>query len=156
MSGVENWQGRVDAAEERLRAQAELTGGETGPDPSTGEVWERGQVWGHLAEFIAFWIEQAGDVIDEYTGTPVAYGRLKDDPGRLAGVEAGRSVAIGTLWEEVQSDLVDLRRFLQALPEGWEQAVGRHPRLGEVPVEQIIESTLVGHLEEHAGQLEGI
>jgi hypothetical protein len=156
MSVVEQWLGQVDAAEERLRAQAELTGGETGPDPSTGEVWERGQVWGHLAEFIAFWVEQAGDVIDEYTGTPVAYGRLKDDPGRIAGVDSGLTVAIGTLWEEVRSDLVALRQFLQALPGGWEQAVGRHPKLGEVRVEQIIESTLISHLEEHAAQLEGI
>ena len=156
MSDVEQWLSRVDAAEERLRAQAELTGGETGPDPATGEVWERGQVWGHLAEFIGFWTEQAGDVIDEYTGTPVAYGRLKDDPGRIAGVESGLSVAISTLWDEVRSDLVALRDFLRALPDGWEQAVGRHPRLGEVGIEEIIEGTLVGHLEEHATQLEGI
>jgi hypothetical protein len=42
------------------------------------------------------------------------------------------------------------------LPEGWDQAVGQHPRLGQVETSRIIEEFLVGHLEEHAEQLESL
>lgn len=156
MSQVEDWLERIDDVERRLGEQARLSGGSTGADPSSGEVWERGQVWGHLAEFIAFWTEQAGDVIDEYEGTPVVYGRRRDDPARTQGIEMGLAVEIATLWGEVQTDLRALRDFLHALPDGWNSAVGSHPTQGEVPAERIIESTLIGHLEEHAAQLEAI
>ena len=87
-------------------------GGLTDADPATGEQWEAGQVWGHIAEFIQFWVEQAGDVIDAYQGDPVPFGRTRTDPGRLAGIEQGHRVAIDLLWEEVQADLGDLRSFL--------------------------------------------
>jgi hypothetical protein len=154
---VAEWLDRLDVVEQRLRIQAENTGGGmTSADPETGEAWERGQVWGHLAEFITFWTEQVGDVIDEYEGTPIVYGRTTADPGRLAGIDAGIDVPIATLWDEVRSDLGGLRAFLAALPESWERAIGSHPVRGEVTARDIIEQTLVSHLEEHAAQLEAI
>ncbi|MGH8923467.1 MAG: hypothetical protein ACRDWA_02300 [Acidimicrobiia bacterium] len=156
MTDIDAWLQRIDAVEARLGAQADRSGGTTGADARTGETWERGQVWGHLAEFIAFWTEQAGDVIDEYQGEPVAYGRKRDDPARSAGIESGLEVPIATLWQEVQSDLSKLRRFLAALPETWSSAVGKHHAQGEVKAHDIIERMLVGHLEEHASQLEAI
>lgn len=153
---IEEWLARLDVVEQRLGAQAEKTGGATSADPGTGEAWERGQVWGHIAEFVPFWTEQAGDVIDEYKGEPIAYGRTREDTGRLAGINAGLDVAIATLWQEVKSDLSDLRSFLSALPEGWELAVGNHHSRGEMSASAIIDDHLVAHLEEHAAQLETI
>jgi hypothetical protein len=113
-------------------------------------------VWGHLAEFIAFWTEQAGDVIDEFQGEPVVYGRMGDTSVRNASVDSGLEVPIETLWQEVEADLTDLRRFLLALPEDWALAVGKRDGQAEVAAEDIIERTLVSHLEEHAAQLEAI
>ncbi|HEY7564268.1 MAG TPA: hypothetical protein VIA81_05025 [Acidimicrobiia bacterium] len=156
MADVNSWLERIDQVEQRLSAVAGPAGGLTTADPDTGEQWEAGQVWGHLAEFIQFWIEQAGDVIDEFQGEPVPFGRTRTDTSRLAGIEQGRHTALTLMWQEVQSDLADLREFLQALPEGWDQAVGQHPRLGQVETSRIIEEFLVGHLEEHAEQLESL
>ena len=125
-------------------------------DPTTGEQWEAGQVWGHIAEFIQFWVEQAGDVIDAYQGEPVPFGRIRSDPTRLAGIEQGRHAAIETMWQEVQADLGDLRRFLAALP-GALVGFSRPPfNSRALPTDRIIETFLIDHLEEHAAQLEGL
>ena len=156
MADLDAWLTRIDAVEARLRALATPTAGLTDADPATGEQWEAGQVWGHITEFIQFWVEQAGDVIDAYQGDPVSFGRIRSDPTRLAGIEQGRHVPIATMWQEVQADLGDLRAFLRALPEGWSASVGLHSTLGPIPTERIVEDFLVGHLEEHAAQLEGL
>ena len=156
MADLDSWLDRIDAAEARLREVAVPAEGLTEADPGTGEQWEAGQVWGHIAEFIQFWVEQAGDVIDAYTGEPVPFGRTRTDPGRLAGIEQGHRVPIESLWQEVQADLADLRTFLHALPEDWQDAVGLHSTLGPMPVERILEQFIIAHLEEHATQLEGL
>ena len=156
MAEIETWFARIDAVEARLRTLATPTEGLTGPDPTTGEQWEAGQVWGHITEFIPFWVEQAGDVIDAFRGEPVPFGRIRSDPTRLAGIEQGRHVAIATMWQEVQADIADLRLFLAALPEGWADSVGLHSTLGALSMERIINNFLVSHMEEHAEQLEGL
>ena len=163
MADLDSWKARIDAVESRLGEVAAPTadsapaeGALTNPDPKTGEQWEEGQVWGHLAEFIQFWIEQAGDVIDAYRGEPIPFGRTRADPTRLAGIEQGRHVTIESLWQEVRADLTDLRGFLGALPEGWESSVGLHTTLGPIPTERVVEEFLISHLEEHAAQLESL
>ena len=156
MAELETWLARIDAVEARLRALATPTDGLTGPDPTTGEQWEGAQVWGHITEFIPFWVEQAGDVIDAFQGQPVPFGRTRSDPTRLAGIEQGRHVGIHTMWEEVQADIADLRLFLAALPDGWADSLGLHSTLGPLPTERIINNFLIDHLEEHAAQLEGL
>ncbi len=163
MADLESWLARIDAVEDRLEALATPTegltpnaGGLTEADPATGERWEAGQVWGHIAEFIQFWTEQAGDVVDAYQGDPVPFGRTRSDPSRTAGIEQGLHTPPDVLWDEVQSDLTDFRRFLSALPEGWSETVGLHSSLGPIPTERILDDFVVGHLEEHAAQLEGL
>ena len=159
MADLGSWFARIQAVESRLRdlaARQSETVSLTRADPATGEQWEAGQAWGHMAEFVQFWVEQAGDVIDAYRGEPIPFGRIRSDPTRLAGIEQGRHLGIEDLWKEVRSDLADLRGFLEALPRGWESSVGLHPTLGEIPAERIIEDFLIGHLEEHAAQLEGL
>jgi hypothetical protein len=163
MADLDAWKARIDAVESRLGELASPTpdsaiaaGALTAPDSKTGERWEEGQVWGHLAEFIQFWIEQAGDVIDAYRGEPIPFGRTRADPTRLAGIEQGRHVTVDNLWQEVRADLTDLRRFLEALPPGWENSVGLHTTLGPITTERVVEEFLIAHLEEHAAQLESL
>ena len=160
MADIESWKSRIEWSN-RGRGRPPPSrvqpsrGSLTDPDPKTGEQWEAGQVWGHLAEFIQFWIEQAGDVIDAYRGDPIPFGRTRADPSRLAGIEQG-GMSPSTASGKRFGGSPDLRGFLAALPEGWQSSVGLHPTLGPIPSERVIDQFLIAHLEEHAAQLEGL
>lgn len=147
---------RLEAAERRLAAHA--TSGRakrrSEPDPTTGEQWEAGQVWAHLAEFPGYWLEQARKVLAAPSTGPVPFGRVQTDPNRLAAVENRRYDPPAVLWHRLQSTLTDLRAFLSSLePAAW-AAQGQHPARGVMSVEQIIDEFIVRHLEEHAEQLD--
>lgn len=48
---------RLDAVERRLEAHAARSpAGLSEPEPVTGERWDAGQVWAHVAEFIPYWL----------------------------------------------------------------------------------------------------
>jgi DinB superfamily len=148
--------GRLEAVEGRLRghARSPAPSGLTPPDPPTGERWEWGQVWAHLAEFVPYWIAQAQDVVAAYRGEPVPFGRTKADAGRIAAIERDRGVAVHELSTRLDRQIADLREFLAGLPEAAWSARGAHSTLGVMPLERIVDEFLVGHLEQHAAQLE--
>lgn len=147
---------RLDALERRLEALAnsQASIGLTEPDPKTGERWDAGQVWAHLAEFLPYWIAQARLVVTSRTSDPIPFGRVKSDPGRLAAIERWRTERVSVLLERVRAGVVESRAFLTALdPRDW-TARGQHSTLGVMDLRQIVEEFVVGHLEEHATQLE--
>jgi hypothetical protein len=148
---------RLDAVETRLGAAAAAephAGALTDADPASGERWDRGQVWAHLAEFIPYWIRQTRPVISgQPSGEPVPFGRTKSDPERIGAIERDRHEAVSSLWASTKEDIALLRTFLSALePEQW-LAVGLHPARGPMTVAEINDEFLVGHLEQHADQL---
>jgi hypothetical protein len=152
---------RLDAVSLRLRTLAvtplDATRGHlTGADPGTGEQWEWGQVWAHLAEFVPYWIAQAQAVVGAYRGEPVPFGRTKADAGRIAAIERDRGAEVGRLWARLDVQIGDLRGFLTGLPDAAWSARGAHPTLGTMPLERVVDEFLVGHLEQHAAQLEEI
>ena len=160
MSARDDFLRRLDAVEARLAGLASkepAPGALTDADPSSGERWDRGQVWAHLAEFIPYWIEQTRPILREQaSGEPVPFGRTKSDPERIGAIERDRHEAVSTLWASTREDIALLRTFLSGLlPEQWLD-VGRHPTRGPMPVADITEEFLVGHLEQHADQLEGL
>ncbi len=60
------------------------------------------------------------------------------------------------LWDDTRNDIAALRAFLTTIgPDQWE-TTGVHPTLGPMTVDALVERFLVGHLEEHADQLEGM
>jgi hypothetical protein len=152
---------RLGAVESRLRRHAAtsaetLRDRRTDADPGTGERWEWGQVWAHLAEFIPYWLEQARHVVAEYRGEPVPFGRVKSNPERVAAVERDRATAVDTLWRRLQEQIGELRTHLGELPDGGWAVRGVHQTLGVMGMEQIVDEFLVGHLEQHADQLDGL
>jgi len=150
---------RLDAVEERLATRASLRvtpGVLTGADPSTGEQWDAGQVWAHLAEFIPYWIEQARLVAAAGADEPVEFGRTRTDPGRVGAIERDRHQPLTVLWSETHADIEWLRRLLESVDEGSFAARGLHPTLGIMSLERIVDEFLVGHLEEHADQLDAL
>ena len=149
---------RLDAAEARLAAHAEgtLPSGLTDPDPGGDERWEAGQVWAHLAEFPGFWRMEAQRIVDAASEEPVPFGRMKTDAGRVGAIERDRGVDVHELLLRMRRSLVHLRENAENWPDSaWERR-GTHPVRGEMTVHEVIERFVVEHLEEHAGQLDGL
>ena len=149
---------RLAAAESRLaiHAAAERPG-LTGPDASTGERWEAGQVWAHLAEFPAYWIGQVRALLAARAAgepEPIPFGRTKTDPGRLAAIEARRRDTPLDLLRDVDAGVSAATALCRSLNADDWQTCGLHPTLGALTVAEIVERFLVGHLEEHAAQLD--
>jgi hypothetical protein len=148
---------RMAAAEGRLAAFAEdPPPGLTDPDPATGEQWDAGQAWAHVAEFVPYW---QGEIEHVVAGAgkgegPVPFGRTSADPGRVGAIEAGRHEPPTEQMARLAGALTLLRSYLHTLDDGEWAARGVHSRLGEMSVARITERFVVGHLEEHADQLE--
>ena len=148
---------RLDAVCARLRAQSmrEIAPNAlTAPDPSTGEQWQAGQVWAHLAEFIPYWIGEARTVIAAAAARQ--FGRTKTDAGRVAAIERDRHAGRAVLWARVDRDLSTLREFLDSLDDAAWRAEGVHPTLGAMAMPRIVDEFLIGHLEQHADQLDAL
>jgi hypothetical protein len=150
---------RLRAVEARLErhAAAGPPGGLTDPDPGGAERWEAGQVWAHLAEFPAYWLAEVRRVLAGVAAGasgPVPFGRTKADAARIAAIERERGTDPSALFRRVRDDLAGIAMELASLPpDAWE-AAGLHPTLGEMPVRGIVERFVIGHLEEHADQLD--
>jgi hypothetical protein len=150
---------RMAVAEGRLAAFAENPPpGLTDADPATGEQWDAGQAWAHVAEFVPFWQGEIEKIVDRggtgRGGEPVPFGRTVGDPGRVGAIEAGRHEPPADQMARLGRALMGLRTYLVGLPDEQWAARGLHARLGEMTVAQIVERFIVGHLEEHADQLE--
>ncbi len=159
MSAARELLDRLTGAEERLRAHAARAfpaGALTAPDPPTGERWEAGQVWAHVAEFIPYWVGEAVQVVEHGRGEPVPFGRTKTDPTRVAAIERDRRTDPFALWTRISGSISDLRRFLSDHDDERWRARGRHPTLGVMDLSAIVHDFLVGHLEQHADQLDDL
>ena len=149
---------RMQAAEARLAAHAAAERpGLTRADEATGEQWEAGQVFAHLAEFPAFWTGQVRALIAARVAgepEPIPFGRTKADPGRLAAIGSRRREAPLALLRDVDAGIAAATSLCRSLTaEDW-PTCGLHPTLGALPVTSIVARFLVAHLEEHADQLD--
>ena len=149
---------RMQAAEARLGAHAAAERpGLTRADDATGERWEAGQVFAHLAEFPAFWVGQVRTFIAARVAgepEPIPFGRTKADPGRLAAIETRRREEPLALLRDVDAGLAAASALCRTLSTDDWQTCGLHPALGAMTVAEIIDRFLVAHLEEHADQLD--
>jgi DinB family protein len=156
---IDQIKGRFANAEQRLAAHAAgpVSTNLTDPDPETPEErWQAGQVWGHLAEFMPYWLGQLDKVISQYSGQPVPFGRTKADAARLQGIADGLGVPIADQMASVREAIAMARNYLaQLTPEQW-AAIGLHARRGEMGVPDIVRTFMLDHLEEHASQLDAL
>jgi hypothetical protein len=151
---------RLEAARahlERLTSATPPPGALTEADEPSGERWDWGQVWAHTAEFPAYWLARLREVFAlPDTGEPPPFGRTKMDPDRIAAIERDRNTPAEQLMVGLRGDLDDLRDLLAEMPaDVWDRRV-RHQTLGVLDMPRVVEDFLVGHLEAHAGQLDGL
>jgi len=149
--------GRIDAVEERLKEFAvtdPAPAGMTQPDAPSGERWEWGQVWAHLGEFVPFWTAQVRGILTSDAEPPVTFGRTKGDQGRVEAIERDRRIEPRELMARLAGHLAALRQLTRALGDDDWAIVAKHPTLGEMSMTEIFEEFLVGHLEQHADQLD--
>ena len=86
----DEFQRRLTAVGTRLRDLApRRLDGLTDPDPATGERWDAGQVWAHIAEFVPYWIAQAERVLASEFRRPGAVRPDPDQPGARGSHRAG-------------------------------------------------------------------
>jgi hypothetical protein len=149
---------RLEAVEARLaeHAAGPKPDGLTEPDEGATERWEAAEVWAHMAEFVAYWQAQLEKVVDTYAGTPVPFGRTKEDAARVGAIESGRHTPIAELMQQVHDEIAGTRSYLPMLSAAQWAAVGLHSRRGEMAVPEMVERFTVAHLEEHADQLDGL
>jgi histidinol-phosphate aminotransferase len=154
---VQQYVERIDAARERVvEHSVRAHRGATSPDPQTGEQWDAGQVWAHLAEFGSFWLPQLQLVIDAGSPWPVPFGRTKSDPHRIAAIEAGRAHPVGEHLAAVEYSLDAVRAYVAGLADADWSRVGQHPTLGAMDVSHQLDEFLVGHVEQHLDQLDSL
>jgi len=158
--GVPRLLRRLQAVERRLAAHAARPTplpGLTEPDPDREERWEAGQVWAHLAEFPAYWLDQARRIVAGHRAgapEPVPFGRTREDPGRIGAIERDRHADPAELMRRVAAGIAAVAGELRDLPRETLAARGRHPTRGEMNVTHLFERFVVEHLEEHADQLD--
>jgi hypothetical protein len=148
---------RMAAAEGRLAAFAEdPPPGLTDPDPATGEQWDAGQAWAHVAEFVPYWQGEMERVVAgaRQGSAPVPFGRTVADEGRVGAIESGRHEPPAEQMARLAGALTLIRSYLVGLDDADWEARGTHPRRGEMTVAEMTERFVVAHLEEHADQLE--
>ena len=122
----DTWTDRLDRVQGRLGDLARPLLGSTSPDPATGERWEAGDDWGHLSEFVGFWLPQVVAIVANYVDEPLPIGRPPESTSRTDAISYGKGASVGELWAKLQRDLVELRAFLNDLDPN-HPARGNHP-----------------------------
>jgi hypothetical protein len=147
---------RIDAAHARLEELARKPSvGLTEPEPETGERWEAGQVWAHIAEFSGYWVTQLRSILASSAATP-PFGRTVTDPTRLGAIDQGLREPAAALIRRALDGIVATRSYLAGLSDAEWSRSGRHAVRGVMRIAQIVERFVAGHLEEHANQLESL
>jgi DinB family protein len=155
---VDEFMARLDAVQARLEtlAASSPAPGLTDPDPPTGERWDWGQVWAHLAEFVPYWCGEVGLIVQAEGSDPVPFGRTKTDPARIAAIEADRHRPPAELMARLAGQMGELRGLIGELEAAdWERR-GLHSTLGVMEMPAIFRVFLVDHLEAHADQLDDL
>ncbi len=120
----------------------------TGPEAS----WGPREVLAHVAEMLPYWLGELERVVDGGPG-PTPFGRTADDPIRLGLIGRERTLPSRVLLSRVDAGLREWADRLPTLGEEDLAAVGRHPRLGDMPAGLMLERFALGHAEDHIEQL---
>jgi hypothetical protein len=129
---------------------AELYGTETEAS------WGPPELLAHLDEMLPYWLGEIERILDGPTVAPVPFGRVATDAVRIGVIGRDRSVPLRELFARLDAYAGRVAARLRQLSVEEAERVGVHPARGELTVVDIVERFIVGHLEEHVGQLRAI
>ncbi len=148
--------GRLDATQERVLA------GDPWPlaarfDHAPEASWGPPEILAHLVEMVPFWHRElervAGAVPD---APPTDFGRIATDAERLAEIERLRTLPPVELYRLLDDALTAFADRWAGWSDVARSRTGVHPTRGELTVEAGVDRFILGHMTEHADQLEGI
>ena len=119
-------------------------------DPPDGE-WSFTRIYAHVAEIIPYWTIQADDVATrEVDDQP--FGRVAEDPDRIAAVEDHARDSLDTLVERIRNGTEVAAATLKSIPDERWVRTAHHQNRGEMSVQRIVDEFLLHHVSEHTKQ----
>ena len=113
--------------------------------------WGPREVLAHCEEMLPYWI---GEIERILAGPePAPYGRTQEDAIRIATIQRDRTLPIRELVDRIAAGTARYDRRLPDLTAADVARRGLHPTRGEQTIAQLLEQTVVGHLEGHLAQL---
>lgn len=116
--------------------------------------WSAVQVIGHIVEMIPYWLHHCRRLIAA-SAEPPQFGRTRDAPERLAGVEAVATRDAEELLGLVQHIVEAAAKDIRHMSDVERGKIGIHVGHGEMTVADVIEQLIVGHAEAHVAQVQG-
>jgi hypothetical protein len=106
---------------------------------------------------LPYWLGEIERVVaaaDGPEGAPQAFGRTAGDEIRTLTVIRDATLPARELYDRIGSALERYHARLPSMTEAEIEHRGRHPTRGDLTVAEMLQRFVVGHLEEHAEQLE--
>jgi hypothetical protein len=148
---------RLMAARARLERLPLANHLDTGPtDPATGESWHRGNVLGHMNEMTDYWIVQLRNAA---AGSKEVGRNEEGYKSRRHGIDRGNVATEAELKVAVDGGIGRVIELLDTFSAAdLQREVVYHSRDGDrdARIGELLESLLVGHVEEHVSQLAGL
>jgi hypothetical protein len=121
-------------------------------DHTPEAAWGPPELLAHVSEMLPYWL---GEVERILAGSPdpVPFGRIGDDPVRIAIIGRDRTLPVGELFERTDHGVNRWVDRVSTLSTPQLARLGLHTTRGEMTIEAIVERQVIGHLEEHARQL---
>lgn len=123
-------------------------------EPAAAHPWVAREILAHAAEMLPYWMGEIERVLAADPGaTPVPFGRTAADSIRTMTVDRDRSLPLSELYSRITWGVDRVAQLLLQIDDAQCARPAIHDTLGEMPLEQLVERFLSGHLEEHCLQL---
>jgi hypothetical protein len=117
--------------------------------PGEGE-WPVMSTLAHVAEMLPYWANQCA-AIAQAPGKQ--FGRTHDDPGRLQAIDQHGEDALAVIGPSILASLHQALDTLRTIDESRWALRGQHPTRGSMSIQQVVDTFMVGHVDDHLKQV---
>ncbi len=127
-------------------------------------AWGPPEILAHVAEMLPYWLGEVERVlegaeggipttVEARGGPPTPFGRVEADELRISRIHQDRTLPVRELYARIEADCARWEARLGSFGAPELDAVGHHPRRGDMTVAGMMEPFVVGHMEGHVEQL---